>query len=114
MYLLSDFNPRLVGSVLQGTTHRHSEITLHLFVSTAEEIAFFLIERRIPYESSERRFRLPELVSYPSYQFIAGETTIVLVVFGLNDIRWSPPSPVDGKPMRRADIHTVERLLNRP
>jgi len=111
MHLLNEFNPRLVGSVLQGTTHRYSEITLHLFALTAEDLAFFLIERHIPYELGERRFRLPHLVSYPCYQFIAGDTPIVLVVFNLDDIRWSPPSPVDGKPMRRADTRTVEKLL---
>ncbi|OQW95406.1 MAG: hypothetical protein BWK79_02600 [Beggiatoa sp. IS2] len=111
MHLLRDFNPRLVGPVLQGTTHRYSEITLHLFAPTAEEVAFFLMEQHIPYELGERRFRLPEPINYPSYQFIAGETPIVLVVFSTDDIRWSPPSPVDGKPMRRADARTVEQLL---
>jgi hypothetical protein len=35
----------------------------------------------------------------------------VLVVFGVDDIRWSPPSPLDGKPMRRADIRMVKKLL---
>jgi len=35
----------------------------------------------------------------------------MLIVFDINDIRWSPPNPVDGKPMARADVKTLERLI---
>lgn len=111
MRLLATFNPRLVGEVLQGTAHVNSIITLHLFIDNQEEIALFLINKNIPYEISEKRFRLSQIVTYPCYRFIAGKHAISLVVFKSNDIRWSPPSPVDGKPMRRADMRTVENLL---
>lgn len=111
MRLLNPFNPRLVGVVLEGTAHRNSEITLHLFTHTPEEVAFLLMEKHIPYQLSERRFRLPKIVSYPCYQFIAGEHSVLLIVFNIDDVRWSPPSPVDGKPMRRADLRVVENLL---
>lgn len=111
MRLFADFMPRLVGTVLEGTAHQHSEITLHLFTHTPEEVTLFLIDKKIPYQLSERRFRLPRTMHYPSYHFMAGEQSIVLIVFGLDDIRQAPPSPVDGKPMRRADLRVVENLL---
>ncbi len=111
MRLFAAFTPRLVGSVLQGTAHQYSDITLHLFTHSSEEVALFLMEKGIPYELTERRFRLPQSVYFPSFRFLAGEETIVLIIFGIDDIRWSPPSPVDGKPMRRADIPMVEKLL---
>jgi hypothetical protein len=44
-------------------------------------------------------------------QFVAGDKEIEAVVFPLNGIRQSPSSPVDGKPMRRADIAELETLL---
>lgn len=113
MRLFAAFTPRLVGAVLNGTAHQYSHITLHLFSAVPEEIALFLLEKHIPYELGERRFRLPpsQVVSYPSYQFVAGEETVTLIVFSIDDIRWSPPNPVDGKPMQRADLQTVEGLL---
>jgi hypothetical protein len=111
MRLLVHFTPRLVGAVLHGTAVANSDVVLHLFTHSPEDVAFFLMDRGIPYEVTERRFRLPQVVSYPSYQFVAGEEKVVLVIFGIDDIRWSPPSPIDGKPMRRADVLAVERLL---
>jgi len=33
------------------------------------------------------------------------------VIFGVDGIRQSPVSPVDGKPMRRANLEEVEALL---
>jgi hypothetical protein len=113
MQLFSFFSPRLVGSVLQGTANENAEVTLHLFADSPEEIAFFLLDKQIPYQLSERRYRLANqsIVHYPCYQFYAGEEAINLVVFNTRDIRWSPPSPIDGKPMKRADIKAVEKLL---
>ena len=111
MRLLKPFNPRLVGSVLEGTAHQNSEIMLHLFTHSPEEVAFLLMEKQIPYQLSERRFRFPKPITYPCYQFIAGEHSVALVIFNIDDVRWSPPSPVDGKPMRRADLRMVENLL---
>jgi hypothetical protein len=111
MRLFSAFTPRLVGSVLNGRAHQYSEITLHLFTDSAEEVAFLLMEKSIPYELKERQYRLSQTVIYPCYQFLAGEEKINLVVFKENDIRWAPPSQIDGKPMRRANLRTVEKLL---
>jgi hypothetical protein len=111
MRLFVEFKPRLVDAVLAGTVQQHSPIILHLFAYSPEEVAFFLIEKSIPYTEGERRFRLPQIINYPYYQFVAGEETVVLIVFNINDIRWSPPSPIDGKPMQRADVQTVEQLL---
>jgi hypothetical protein len=50
-------------------------------------------------------------VNYPVVQFVAGDKEIDAVVFPVNGIRQSPSSPVDGRPMRRADIVELESLL---
>lgn len=116
MRLLQTFSPRLVGAVLNGTATPHSDVVLHLFSYSPEEVAFFLMENRIPYELGEKRYRIPaqggQQQTFPTYHFIAGEDHVVLVVFGFDDIRWAPSSPVDGKSMKRADLATVEQLLH--
>src|SRR5690606_21550295 len=44
MEFLRRFEPRLVGSVLHGTATEHSDVNLHVFAETPEEVAFFLMD----------------------------------------------------------------------
>src|SRR5690606_13321109 len=113
MRLLDRFQPRLVGPVLRGTASAHSEIQLHVFADGAEAVVLHLMERGIPYRMSERRLRYEpdRLVTYPVVQFVAGHTQIDAVIFPVDGIRQSPASPVDGRPMRRADAAELESLL---
>jgi hypothetical protein len=113
MHLLQRFEPRLVGPVLSGTASAHSEITLHLFAEGAESVALHLVEQGIPHRIGARRMRYEpdRLVAYPVVQFVAGDKEIDAIVFPLNGIRQSPSSPVDGRPMRRADTAELESLL---
>jgi hypothetical protein len=113
MRLMAEFQPRLVGPVLAGTASAHSEINLHLFSESPEAVSLRLEERGVPHEVLERRLRLERdrTVSYPALRFVAGRQTVDAVVFPLDGIRQAPPSPVDGKPMRRASATEVEALL---
>lgn len=113
MRLLRGFQPRLVGPVLSGTASAHSEINLHLFADGPESVALHLVDNGIPHEIGERRLRYEpdRLVAYPVVKFVAGNRRIDAVVFPLDGIRQSPASPVDGKPMRRADSQEIETLL---
>ena len=115
MRLIEDFQPRLVGPVLNGSASPHSEINLHLFSETPEAVSLRLDERGVPHEVLERRVRFERAraVSYPALRFVAGRQTVDAVVFPLDGIRQSPCSPGDGKPMRRASATEVEDLLDR-
>jgi len=114
MRLMADFQPRLVGPVLNGSASAHSEINLHLFSETPEAVSLRLDERGVPHEVLERRVRFERdrAVSYPALRFVAGRQTVDAVVFPLDGIRQSPCSPVNGKPMRRANTTEVEDLLD--
>jgi hypothetical protein len=114
MRLMADFQPRLVGPVLNGSASAHSEINLHLFSETPEAVSLRLDERGVPHEVLERRVRFERdrAVSYPALRFVAGRQTVDAVVFPLDGIRQSPCSTVDGKPMRRASTTEVEDLLD--
>ena len=113
MTFLEKFNPRLVGGVLSGTADAHSVIRLHLFAETVESVGFYLMDNQIPNELSERRLKtgLDQYENYPVYQFVVDEAPVELVVF-LPKQRQIPLSPVDGKPMKRADLTEVEMLLH--
>jgi hypothetical protein len=113
MRFFERFDPRLTGSVLSGTAGEHSDINLHLFADSSEEVYLFLLEANVPYEQSQRRLRVErdEYATYPSVRFLAGDIPIEAMIFPLNGLRQAPRSPLDGKPMSRANLRRVEELL---
>ncbi|MBU1190583.1 MAG: hypothetical protein KKA36_03760 [Gammaproteobacteria bacterium] len=113
MRFFERYDARLTGSVLSGTASEHSDINLHLFAESPEEITLFLMESQVPFEESQRRLRLnqDDYEIYPAIRFLAGEMQIEAVIFPLNGLRQAPRSPLDGKPMSRASLRRVEELL---
>ncbi len=113
MRWLIAFHPRLVGSVLNGTADPYAAVHLHVFAETVEEVLFFLGDRGI-----NCTIRTRSVQNYKGVRedqtvcmFNAGDTPIELTLFTVDDLRQAPASPVDGKPMKRADIKTVEQLI---
>lgn len=113
MQLLEGFQPRLVGSVLDGTASAHSRVALHVFADSVESVVLYFLERSETFDQEQRQIRW----------FDGGHRTVQLVVFELDGVeiemtvfepvhlRQSPPSPIDGRPQRRAGLAEVEYLL---
>lgn len=114
MRFFTDFRPRLVGPVLSGTADINTAITLHVFSDTYEDISLLLLNNQIPFENQDKRLRLghDSYEFFPCIVFYAEQQKIEVVVFPKNKQGLKPLSPVDGKPMQRADIADVEILLN--
>ncbi len=114
MHFLAIFRPKLVGAVLNGTAGPNTSVQLHLFVDTPKEVALFLMEQRIPFETGERRLKASNgnLLCLPVFRFGAGDHDFDLTVFLPTDEREAPRSPVDGRPMRRAGLAEVQALLS--
>ncbi len=114
MRFLAKFEPRLVGPVLSGTVTSASAIELHLTADSPEEIGFWLQEHSIPYEQAERRLRFggERHETFPAYLFTADGVAVELCVFERREARETPLSPVDGKPMKRANLREVENLMH--
>lgn len=114
MRRLEGFEPRLVGAVLKGTAGAGARVTLHVFADAAEELLFALMSRGLRYREAEQRTPraggAPQQ-SRPSVLLRAGGVEVELVVFPLDGLRQAPPSPVDGRPMRRADVDEVAALV---
>jgi len=113
MTMLDRFEPRLVGSVLSGAVTQHSDVNIHVFADAPEDVAFVLIERKIPYEIAERRIRYPDdrTEAMPTYRFMAGDVAIEATVFPPTGLRQAPSCPVDGRPLRRARMPELAALL---
>jgi hypothetical protein len=114
MEILTPFSPRLVGPVLHGTAGAHSVINLHVFSDTPELIAMRLDEIRLSYKPYERRLksRRDRLETYAGFRFLQDDSSVEATVFPVDGMRQAPISPVDGKPMKRADKSAVLRLLD--
>ena len=113
MYRLKRFQPRLVGPVLTGTATAHDDVVLHVFVDRIETLSLALMDQGVPHETGERRIRLDadRTAQQPTIRLEVDDQPVELVVFNIDGIRQAPISPVDGKPMRRADLREVESLL---
>ena len=113
MQRLHKFKPRLVGPVLLGTATPHDPVLLHLFADRLESVTLELMDQRVPFELGERRIRYDadRISQQPCITLDYDDQTVELLIFGVDGIRQAPLSPVDGKPLRRADLATVEALL---
>ena len=113
MELLDPFTPRLVGPVLHGTANAKSPVNLHVFADDAETVAIRLQEHAIQYRPFERRLksRRDRSETFAAFRFMQDESSIEATVFPVDGVRQAPISPVDGKPMRRADRSALLRLL---
>jgi hypothetical protein len=114
MRRLQEFEPRLVGPVLHGTATEHSDVQLHLFSDYPESVAIKLMDQGIPHEVTERRVRMnaERVMNIPGVRFEVDEHPIEATVFPTDGIRQAPVSPVDGKPMRRANTQELAALLD--
>ena len=114
MRFLADFKPRLVGSVLSGIVTAESRIQIHVSADTPEDIGLLLDDHNIPFEETDKRLRYggDRYETCPVYCFSADSNPIEVYVFDHKKGRETPLSPVDGRPMKRATIKEVEKLLN--
>jgi len=113
MDMLAPFTPRLVGPVLHGTASANSPVNLHVFADSAELVAIRLQDSYVQYRPFERRLksRRDKAETFAAFRFAQGESDIEATVFPIDGVRQAPISPVDGKPMRRADVNVILKLL---
>ncbi|MBD8897474.1 hypothetical protein [Rhodanobacter sp. DHG33] len=113
MRFLARFEPRLVGSVLDGTADAHSAVCLHVFSDDPDAVHRHLHEHGVPFETQTRRLRLSrdEQGEFPVLLFAADTLPFDLIVLPHDALRQAPLDRIDEKPMRRAALAAVEELL---
>jgi len=111
---LEAFFPRLVGPVLSGHATEFSGIDLHLFNDSAESVAMSLDTLNIDHRTAQfrHRFRKDQNERFPGYRFDSHGCEFAATVFPELRRRNSPLSPIDGRPMRHADLGEIEELVN--
>ena len=113
MQSLTPFSPRLVGPVLEGTADEHARVALHLFNDPPDAIVIHLLDKGLVFRNHQRKIRWHD-GTYRQVQILlttAENVEIELTLFSKMDLRQAPPSPIDGRPQKRAPISKVELLL---
>ncbi|WP_339936572.1 hypothetical protein [Undibacterium luofuense] len=102
MEQLKEFQPYLVGSVLNGTAGEHSDIYLHLYPDNIKEVSIFLLNKDVQFDVGEgSRDDVEETLS-----FMYRREGVHLIVHDRDAIRRGGT-----KAAERADIAALRRLL---
>ena len=110
MRLLDQFNPYLVGPVLNGTATEFSGVELQVFAEDCKNLELFLINRRIVYHTNMRRAKLGgKEIHVPILDFEFSGVPVSIAVFAPNDVRIK--TRAGGRNAERANLVTLERLL---
>ena len=122
MQLFERFNPHLTGSVLDGSAGKFSQTNIHLFADSAKDVEMFLLNQQIPFESSEKSYRVSDKPSKDKKEKIRKTVPVFtletelglqkLSVFDVDDMRVAVKRAVDGSNAERLDIAGVQAILN--
>lgn len=131
---LAPFRPYLAGAVLNGTASQHSDIHLQVFCDSSKDVAVYLLNAGIDFETSESahlsgrgevetlsflwRGQWPQDVETRQ---LAGEIRtelgnpvgIHIALYDADDIRKLRRADASGRP-NRADVNEVRALLRPP
>ncbi len=113
MRSLESFHPRLVGPVLEGTADEYARVSLHVFKDPPDAIVMHLLDKGLIFRNEQRKIRWYD-GGYRQVQVLvtnAEGLEVELCLFNLMDLRQAPPSPVTGRPQKRAPLSEVEDLL---
>ena len=113
MQYFEQYNPRLVGAVLDGTASEHSRIALHVFSDSIESVILQYLQNGIPFSQEQRQIRWYDGThrTVPLIVYEMAGAFVELTVFEQVYLRQAPPSPIDGKPQHRATLTDLECLL---
>ena len=121
MQLFERFNPHLTGSVLDGTAGKFSQTNIHLFADSAKDVEIFLLSQQIPFDSSEKSYRVSDKPSKDKKEKVRKTVPVFTLetelglqkisVFDVDDMRVSVKRTVDGSNADRMDIDELKQLL---
>ncbi|MDH3376403.1 MAG: hypothetical protein OEQ39_05475 [Gammaproteobacteria bacterium] len=114
MLFLHCFKPRLSGALSQSAVTPHTPIELHVFAPTLEDLLQFLNQSRVPHEARDKRLRFGGGTErrLPMIGFCFDDVAVELTVFSTQRYQSPPLSPIDGRPMPRLTLRSVDKLLS--
>lgn len=108
MEWLARFDPYLTGAVWNGTAGEHSEIVLQCFTDSAKDVAIFLLNAGVDFDTEERQGFTRGMVEAMHFERL--DEAVTVVVYDRDDLRGALRPGPDGR-AERGDIRAVQQLL---
>jgi hypothetical protein len=110
--LFSDFSPYLVGSVLSGAVTSRSDIDIHLFADSVEEVEDLLTRNGKQFETETVPIRKGGVITDYTHVYLEEDgVPIECSVYPVEQRRNRTISSITGKPMERAGISQLKKLI---
>ena len=110
--LFGDFSPYLVGSVLSGAVTSRSDIDIHLFADSVEEVESLLQRRGIYFETETVPIRKGGVITDYTHVYLEDEgTEIECSVYPTEQRRNRTLSSITGRPMERASAAQLKKII---
>jgi hypothetical protein len=109
MMAITDFDPFLIGSTLSGDIHSTSDVDLHAYSDNPGEICDHLLEWG--FEEVEEEYVENRKGKFVHLRWSERGYPVEITVYPLSWREITPYSSVTGKPMKRADLAGLRRLL---
>ncbi len=109
---LEEFTPYLTGPVLKGIAGPYSDIELQVFPDSGKDVEIFLLNRNIPFESTEaRRYSGDRARAVTVLELEWEGVPVKLSLFDSRDERITLKTTQAGKVIDRAGIPEVSAML---
>jgi predicted nucleotidyltransferase len=111
MTVLQDFDPHLIGSTLSGQIRDSSDIDLHVYCNHHQEVAQRLAT--FGYAGVEPEYVENQKGTFVHLRWLENGYPVEITVLNWSQRSEIPLSSVTGKPMKRATLDTLRKLLTR-
>jgi len=112
MEQLAEFKPYLTGPVLKGTAGRYADIDLQVFADSGKELEIFLLNRNIPYHTSESHHYSGNQMRAVSVLSLDWQgTTVRVCVYLPEDEHRCVRTSALGRPIERAGLESVRTMV---
>ncbi len=114
MQALTEFKPRLTGSVMDGTANSDSDIQLYLFADTPESILFKLKDLNIPWREEEKTLRYAnhKQKTHPTFLIYADGVELRLTALPLGSEHQPAISPITQRPELGITLSALNQLID--
>ena len=113
METLAEFRPRLIGGLIHGDGPL-DRIQLLVFADSPEPVMWHLNDRHIPWRESETLLHYSgnRRLARPTLRFVAGETTVELIVMARNGHSDPPRDAISGGPLEMLSLDQLTALID--
>jgi len=111
--LFEPFSPYLVGSVLSGAVTQRSDIDIHLFAESVEEVEELLEQHGLRFETETVSIRKGGRINDYTHIYLEDRgVPVECSVYPVEERRNRTVSSITGKPMERANLKQLKRLIS--